>query len=130
MGVGHQTQPKASRVELLERWNHVVIEREMATGRPFLVHLPGARIQAGSLSTHLLHEPSDVADEQLRTIGRIVSHLEFSGSGSDGRREPCGIDGQAMLATKRLVPCGIEPRPGIDKREIDVEEHRLHGGSS
>ena len=109
VGVGDQPHPHAGGAQRPQRRLHVVVQREMAAGRPFVVDLASARLDGRAGGAHLLQHAAGEPDEQLRAVRAAAGALELDRRGGHGRRVAGRVDRQTVAAGKAPVSLGFEP---------------------
>src|SRR4030095_2939791 len=122
MGVRDESQLEATGGELLQHRRHVVIEEEVLAGRPLVVNLAGAIVEAVSAPTHRFDHAARIADEDIGLVYVILRRVEHRGGRSYGRIETRAVDPDAVPGAEALVTFALKGRPRIDQREVDVEE--------
>src|ERR1700675_2584155 len=95
----------------------------MPAGGPLRVDFARAGIEARSVATHLLDDVPRVVDEDLAVVRRVVRTIEQRGRARHGGVELRRVDRHPVPLAKRTVAVAAEHRPGIDQREVDVEEN-------
>ena len=77
VGVRYQPHAYPGDVQRVQRREHVVVQREVAASRPFVVDLAGTRVDRGSGGAHFLQHAAREPDEQLRPVGAAACALEL-----------------------------------------------------
>src|SRR4030095_2943333 len=93
-------------------------------GRPLVVNLAGAIVEAVSAPTHRFDHAARIADEDIGVVYVILRLVEHRGGRSYGRIETRAVDPDAVPGAEALVTFALKGRPRIDQREVDVEEAR------
>ena len=99
----------------------------MPTCGPLGVNLFGTGIEPVAPATHPFDDRARVAYEDGGIVQLVVLLLEDRGRGAHGIGEPVDIDANPVASAELLVTHALKGRPGINQREIHVEEHGLHG---
>ena len=121
VGVRNQADPNAHRVQRPQRLWHVRIELEMAMFGPFQEDRPRHDVHRRAAAAHVLDDPAGVVLEHLMVVDVVARFEERRGRGDRGV-EPRHVDRHAVLGATGLVAGRLEPRSGVDQREVDVEE--------
>ena len=123
MRIRDQADGQPALLQRLEHRRHVVVHLEVVVHRPLLVDLARHVDDVGAAAAHLLDDRRGVVDEDVVRVDLLLDLVE------DERR--CGsrlvelrrIDLDAARGAGAPVSLGLKRRPGIDQREIDVEEN-------
>ena len=123
LGVRNEPDDEAACPELMQHLGHLLVEREVMTGRPLVVDVACGAIHVLARTAHAGDDLPGVVDEDLRIVG--VALVVQRGRGGHHRvAEPVGVHRDAMPGAEVAI-AGAEKRVArMDQREVDVEEDR------
>src|SRR6185436_13965621 len=98
-------------------------------GRPLVVHLDGARLDARAGAAHRLDDRRGVAVEDRRIVDVALGGVEHGRRHGHGIGEPRLVELEAVALAEAAIALAAKRRAGVDQREVDVEEdcRRRHG---
>ena len=114
---------RPARSQLAQRRRDVVVQLEVLAGRPLVVDLAGAGVESCPTGAHLLEDVAGVSDENLGVVYDARRLIENRRRAGDRALEGRDLDLHPVSRGEPPVTLATERRPGINQREVDVEEN-------